>query len=861
MKYKFITLKNNKYSFIYLCFLLFFWTHCCLAQNTENTIPFVDAISEIETVFDVKFSYNSDTAKRCRVFKPNTNHTLNQTLKMFSEKENINFTFVSNRYITVTFPKKMVSFCATFIDIQTAKPLAITAISENKTYTANSGGILNINSIADTQELELYFEGQFIKPLVIYKAIASTKGNCPLIFINLGYINTLPTITLSSYIAKGIEKTKKGAIVITNNDFEILPSLTEPDVLQIAQVLPGIQSYDETASNINIRAGGSDEVTILWNDIRMYQTGHFFGLISALNPNLIDNVIIYKNGTHPRYSEGVSGVVHIYPTNTIDPEIEGGVGINLASTNAFIKIPVTNSFAIVGSGRTSINNGLGNPIYKSFFKRTFQNTEVTNLNNTQEETLRTTDEDFNFFDISLSALWDISPKDKLNYHFMTISNGLEFNERLFTGGISTASFNELEQNTLLSGFNYLRNWNQKLTTGVHYSNSTYKANSQNTQVEQASQKLQKNQVKEQSLKFDTSYVINDDFSIEAGYQHTSTLIENLETPENTTPIPNSATKGITNGVYVQTTAQLFDDNTTLTLGVRATNLSNFDMQIEPRITLSQRIKKYWSVFISGEKKHQNVLQFTANENQLLGIQNKQWILADGIQNPLLKSTQASFGTDYTQKNWTLNAEVFYKKVAGINTRNLGFRNQFQDTQAIGNYSSQGLEVAIGKKQKNFTTWLSYTYINSNYEFKTLSPRRFPNNFNVTHCVNAIATYTFKEVTISAGANYHSGLPFTTPSNQNAIINTINGPQIQYNSPNNQTLKEYFRTNISAVYKTPLDDTFDAVINLSLLNLFDTKNELGRYYQIQTSPQGENYINTVTQYSLGFTPNISLQLLF
>ena len=55
--------------------------------------------------------------------------------------------------------------------------------------------------------------------------------------------------------------------------------------------------------------------------------------------------------------------------------------------------------------------------------------------------------------------------------------------------------------------------------------------------------------------------------------------------------------------------------------------------------------------------------------------------------------------------------------------------------------------------------------------------------------------------------------------------------------------------------------FDAVVNLSLLNLFDTKNELGRYYQLQTNAQEENYINTVTQFSLGFTPNISLQLLF
>ena len=856
-----MTLKNNKYPFIYLCFLLFFWTHCCLAQNTEHTIPFEDAISEIETVFDVKFSYNSNTAKRFRVSKPNTSQTLTQTLKLFSDKENINFTLVSSRYITVKFPKKMVSFCATFIDTQTAKPIAITAISENTTYTSNPGGVLKIDRIADTQVLELYVDGQFIKQLVIYQAIDNTKASCPLLFINLGDITKLPTITLSGYIAKGIEKTKNGAVTINKNDFEILPSLTEPDILQIAQVLPGIQSYDETASNINIRAGGSDEVNILWNDIRMYQTGHFFGLISALNPNLIDNVVIYKNATHARYSEGVSGVVHIYPTNTIDPEIKGGVGINLASTNAFVKIPVTNSFAIVGSARTSINSGLGNPIYNSFFKRTFQNTEITNPNNNQPEVVRTTDEDFNFFDISLSALWDISPKDKLNYHFMTINNGLKFNERLFTGGISTASFNEIQQNSLLGGFNYLRNWNQKLTTGLHYSNSTYKANSQNTQVEQASQRSQKNQVKEQSLKFDTSYVINDDISIEGGYQYTSTIIDNVETPQDATTTLSSSNTGITNGFYAQTTAQLFDDKTTVNLGARATNLSNFKTQIEPRINISHELKKNWNLSLSSEKKHQNVLQFTASENQLLGIQNKQWILADVVQNPLLKSSQVSFGTDYTLKNWTLNAEVFYKKVAGINTRNLGFRNQLQNTQAIGNYTSQGLEIAVGKKLKNLTTWLSYTYIDSSYEFKTLSPVRFPNNFNVTHCVNAIATYTLKNVTISAGAIYHSGLPYTTPRNQTAITNTNNGPQIQYNSPNNLTLKHYFRTNLSAVYKTPLDNIFDAVINLSLLNLFDTKNELGRYYQIKTNIQEENYINTVTQYSLGFTPNISLQLLF
>ena len=49
---------------------------------------------------------------------------------------------------------------------------------------------------------------------------------------------------------------------------------------------------------------------------------------------------------------------------------------------------------------------------------------------------------------------------------------------------------------------------------------------------------------------------------------------------------------------------------------------------------------YFSLARKNTKMYCNLL---ANENQLLGIQNKQWILADGVQNPLLKSSQASFG--------------------------------------------------------------------------------------------------------------------------------------------------------------------------------------------------------------------------
>jgi hypothetical protein len=856
-----MTLKNNKYSTLHLCFLLFFGINFSFAQDTTKTIPFTEAISQLENIFDVKFSYNSKVAKRITVSSPAKNNTLSEILNSFTVEENITFTIINERYLTVQFSKKLVPFCATFINTQTGKPINVIATANNKTYFANKGGVLNIDAIADDEVLQVYLDDLFVKEIVIYSAAENTIGTCPFIFINTQFINQLPTVTLSNYIAKGIEKTNKGAVTIKKNNFEILPSLIEPDVLQIAQALPGIESYDETASNINIRGGASDEVTILWNDIRMYQSGHFFGLISALNPNLIDNVIIYKNGTHPRYSEGVSGVLHMYPTNTIDPEIDGGVGVNLSSANAFIKVPISTTFAIHASGRTAINNGIGNPIYKSFFERTFQNTEITNLNNTATEALRTTDENFSFYDISISALWDITPKDKLNYHFMTISNGLEFKERLFINDVSTATFNELKQKTLLGGFNYKRDWTSNISTIFHYSNSTYKADAQNKQIELATEASQRNQVKEQTLKFDASYNINDQFSVEGGFQHTDTSVDDTHVLDsNSIPVLSKA-RGISNGFYLQGIGCLFDNKTTITFGGRATNLSNFETQLEPRINISHNIKKHWNAFIAAEKKHQSILQFTARENQLLAIENKQWLIADGTQNPLVRSTQISFGTDYARKGWTLSAEAFLKKVAGINTRNLGFRNQLQNTQAIGNYTANGIELSIGKKVKNLSTWLSYTNINSSYEFETLAPQEFRANFNVNHVLKAIATYAIKSFTIAAGANYHSGLPYTTPLNDTAITNTNSTAQIQYNSPNNELLKPYFRTNISAIYNARLDDTFNARINLALLNIFDTKNELSSYYRIETNNEGAAYINRITQFSLGFTPNISVQLLF
>lgn len=852
-----MTAENRINTSLLFFFALLFINTFAYGQTTKN-IPFIDVVEKLEQSFDVKFSYDSTKAKEITVDEPDYFSSLSEILKTITTTTQIKFTTIDSRYITVVFPEIYIAICGSIIETSTGAPANDISILYNlKEEQLSKSSTFSIEKIKDDSVIEIYREDVLLKT-IIAKQLITADSKCPIIFIDEN-LNYLPTVTLESYIVKGISKNIDGTVTITNKDFEILPSLIEPDVLQIAQVLPGVSSFDETASNINIRGGESDETLILWNDIRMYQTGHFFGLISAFNPNLIKRMTIYKNGTHPAYGEGVSGTLAMESTNTVTEDFEGGVGVNFSSLNAFGKIPLSETFALQISGRTSINSGVGNPVYKQFFARTFQNTSITNLDSNTTFGVRSTDEDFSFYDIGVSVIWDITKRDKITYNFMTISNQLQFTERFVAADSSQASTNRLRQRTLLGGFTHTRNWNNNLKTSTSYSSSTYVFNGNNAQNELIDTQSQSNEVKEKSVRFKISYKINDAIEFDGGYQYVETKVNDND---NAVINPNNTSNAtIANSYFGNSTVQLNDNNTTFNAGLRWINYSNFDARFEPRITAHHKFSKALQIFAAAELKSQTVYQFTARENQLLQLENDRWIVANDEDNPVLESTQYSFGGSYSTSNWMLMAEGFYKKVDGINTQNLGFRNQLQNVSAIGRYDSKGVEFSVNKKFTTFSTWLSYTFMDNTYTFDSLTPKTFRGNFDVAHAITAAVNYTWKSIQLSGGLNYHSGLPYTTPLNDSAISTLNNVSVIDYNEPNNATLENYFRTDISAKYSFKIDETFSGNFNLALLNIFDQQTRLSSYYQTRTNANGDSSINRVDQFSLGFTPNISFQLFF
>jgi hypothetical protein len=83
-----------------------------------------------------------------------------------------------------------------------------------------------------------------------------------------------------------------------------------------------------------VRGGTNDQNLMIWDNIKMYHSGHFFGLISTYNPNLTEGNC-NKNGTSAEYSDGVSSTINMSTNDKVNTTLSGGAGVNLINTDVF----------------------------------------------------------------------------------------------------------------------------------------------------------------------------------------------------------------------------------------------------------------------------------------------------------------------------------------------------------------------------------------------------------------------------------------------------------------------------------------------------------------------------------------------
>ncbi len=832
---------NKGYGSILASIFFIFFIHTSLHSQSQKTKrPLIEILTQLEKTSGFQFTYANSTVENIKIVPPPETFTFEKQILYLERKTGLDFEFLNDNFIAIKISDEIISICGYILDSETSMPLEAVAIIGNKQQLITDAyGYFKIEA-GLAENIEIRYLG--FKPISI-AANSVSDSSCENIYLEPD-VESLSEIVLSNLFANGIDKVADGSVNINFSNFGILPGLIETDVLQTIQALPGIQSANETVSDINIRGGSNDQNLILWDGIKMYQSGHFFGLISALNPQITHDAVVIKNGTSAEYSDGVAGTIAMKTDRKTTGAFNTSIASNFINADIFTDIPTNNNSSLQIAARKGISDLGATPTYQNYFERIQQDTEVQNFVDG--------DATFDFYDTSLRWLYDISSKDELRANFIYIDNGLSFLESAEINGALTSRASRLEQNTLAAGLHYKRIWNSNLTTTINLTNSEYKLGANNVNLQQANRLMQVNKVEETSLKANTWLTINDEISLLNGYQFTETAVNNLTDVDDPLFIRLVREVIREHGLYSQ-----FDyknDRTNVKIGARYNYISKFKKHlVEPRISVNHKLTDAISVNASGEFKHQNTMQIINFQNDFFGVEKRRWFLSNDTKRPVIQSKQVSLGTSLSNDGWLINLEGYFKNVNGISAQSQGFLNDYIFSDAIGSYDVYGVEFLLNKKINKFSTWLSYTYANNEYTFDDLREINFPNNIDIRHSMTFGISYIVNDFKLSGGVNWHTGIPTTEPVAGNEFVND----RINYEPANSSNLNDYFRVDLSATYKFNVTKKIKAQTGLSVWNTSNNRNIISRYYNGDEA----NGVNAITKNALELTPNFSFRVLF
>ncbi|MDO4186754.1 MAG: carboxypeptidase-like regulatory domain-containing protein [Bacteroidales bacterium] len=110
----------------------------------------------------------------------------------------------------------------------------------------------------------------------------------------------------------GVQSSQMSAIAVSAEQIRKLPSLLgEVDVLKSLQRLPGVQSSGEGRAGIFVRGGDYDQNLFTLDGITLYNPEHLQGFTSAVNADVMDDVVLYKGAFPSRYGGRLSSVIDV----------------------------------------------------------------------------------------------------------------------------------------------------------------------------------------------------------------------------------------------------------------------------------------------------------------------------------------------------------------------------------------------------------------------------------------------------------------------------------------------------------------------------------------------------------------------
>lgn len=351
----------------YLMLFILMISYNVIAQDKDNTL-LSDHLSNLENRYQITFSLDAELIKNITLSNADTSSlTKKDAIQKLSALVPFQFTSIDTENILILpIQASNTKVQIAIIDNENELIPGVLAKVKNKKITAvsNDKGLITIEGVLTPYD-SVIFDG-FGYNKVTY-SIAQLQNNNEKELIITPEITQLEETIIEGYIVSGINSiVNDHSIQIKQNDLDIIPGQTSGDVLQSIAILPGISSPNTKAGNLFLRGSTLDQTLVYFDNIPLYNKGHFFGTISPFNQLAVEQVNVYRNGSHPRIGGRIGGTLEVKTTSELSDSASKAIGISMTDALAYVKAPIIKDrLDILISARHSLPSSLNTPRQES----------------------------------------------------------------------------------------------------------------------------------------------------------------------------------------------------------------------------------------------------------------------------------------------------------------------------------------------------------------------------------------------------------------------------------------------------------------------------------------------------------------
>ncbi len=613
----------------------------------------------------------------------------------------------------------------------------------------------------------------------------------------------------------------------------------EADIIKALLLQPGVSTVGEGAAGFNVRGGRTDQNLVLLDEMPLFSTSHLLGFFTNVNPDVVQDVTLYKAGIPAQYGGRLSSLMNINLKNGNPDRINYQVGVGNVSARLMAEGPLAKKLTFVLGGRIAYPNWMIKRFpdrirnSRAFFydlnaKLRFQ------INKNQQLTLSAylNHDDFKFPDDTVyswnakaaSLQWNARLNDKFSVNATAVYSdygfqmeGLkEYYRFLFQSGITHKEvkanliFTPAETHKIEAGGSMIR---YDVRPGYR------------TRVDEESninpRAIPNEQGYEYSAYLSEEWNAASWLTVQAGIRYASFALVGPRTVY-------QYESGLPRAPETVTESTAFSQGSTI---------QTYD-GFEPRASLRIGLSKTHSIKLSYNRTRQ-YLHLITNTTAISPADF--WKLSDSYLPPQIADQYAAgYYVNLKDNTYELSVEGYYKNISSLleakNGAILLLNSQLETALINARGLAYGVEFSAKKNKGKFNGQVNYTYARafvqslSNYPLEQINRGNwFPANYDKPHILNVAANLEMgRGWSMSANFTYNSGRPAIYPDGNYSVSGY---PLINYSRRNADRIPDYHRLDwaITKSTKQNKEQQRYSTWIFSLYNVYGRENPYSVYF--------------------------------